>query len=123
MAAFRMIMVVCVLSIAGGRAHAATTLHNMDEVGATIRACWNPPAGSQGASVTLSFSFRRDGMLSGPPQPTAIDVPGDAEARSRFVGAAIAALERCAPLHLAPAFGGDIAGLVFTMPFPASRQD
>jgi hypothetical protein len=122
MPTLRTIMVICVVSIVSARAHAANELRNMDEVGAAIRACWKSPAGSQGSSVTLSFSFRRDGMLSGPPQPTAIDVPGDNEARSKFVGSAITALERCTPLHLAPALGGDIAGLVFTMPFPASKQ-
>ena len=130
MLTLRTIMVASILSIAAEGAHAANTLRNMDEVGAAIRACWSPPAGSRASSVTLSFSFRRDGMLNGRPQPTAIDVPGDSEARRRFVGAAIAALESCTPLHLAPALADNIAGSVFTMPFlgpfrpsPASRQD
>ena len=36
------------------------------------------------------------------------------------ISAAITALERCAPLPLAPALGDNIAGQVFTMRFPAS---
>ncbi len=122
MQALRIIMAVCALSLGAGSALAASTLRSMDDVGAALRACWNAPAGSKAAFVTLSFSFRRDGTLIGPPQPAAIRVPGDAEARQRFVRSAIIALEDCAPLHLAPALGGNIAGQVFTMQFSATED-
>jgi hypothetical protein len=117
-----MIMVICVLSLGVDKGLAAGTLRSMDEVGAAISACWKAPAGSKGSFVTLSFSFRRDGMLIGPPRLAAASVPGDADARQRFLSSAITAVERCAPLHLAPALAGNIAGLAFTMRFVGSQD-
>ena len=96
---------------------AAAPLNTMDEVGAAIQACWTAPADSKGSLVTLSFSFKRDGTLIGPPQPTDISVAGDEEAKKRFVDAAIAAVESCAPLEFAPALAAGIGGQVFTMQF------
>jgi hypothetical protein len=124
MHALRMIMVMCVLSLWVDKGLAASTLRtlrSMDEVGAAIGACWKAPVGSKGSFVTLSFSFRRDGMLIGPPRLAAASVRGNLEARQRFLSSAITAVERCAPLHLAPALAGNIAGLVFTMPFFGSK--
>ncbi len=122
MRAFGIVLAVGVLSLAAGQALAGGTLRSMGEVGAALRACWKAPAGSNAAFVTLSFSFRRDGMLIGPPQPAAIRVPGDAGARQKFLRSAIIALEHCAPLHLAPALGDNIAGQVFTMQFSAAED-
>jgi len=100
----------------------AAPLSTMDEVGAAIRACWSPPAGSKDSFVTLSFSFNRDGMLIGPPRPSEISVAGDAGAKEKFVDAAIAAVEQCAPLEFAPALAAGIGGQVFTMQFTADDQ-
>jgi hypothetical protein len=109
-----MIMVVCALALWIGSASATPgTLHDMSEVGAAIRACWTP---------ALLFSFTRDGMLGGPPQVTASNVPGGAEERHRLAGSALAALEHCTPLHLAAALADNIAGLAFTMQFVAERS-
>ena len=95
----------------------ASPLRTMDEVGASLRACWNEPANPSGPFVTLSFSLRRDGRLLGAPEVTANWVPGKAVVRQRFALLAIEALERCTPLQLAPSLGDAIAGRVFTMPF------
>ena len=57
------------------------TLNTMDDVGAAIQACWTPPADAGNSTVTLSFSFKRDGSLIGPPRPTAAKVAGDDKAR------------------------------------------
>ena len=95
----------------------AEPLKTMDEVGAALEACWTPPPGMPNSSVTLSFSFKRDGTLIGPPQPTEIKVEGDEQVRQQFVDAAIAAVENCTPLDLAPAIADGIGGTVFTMPF------
>ncbi len=95
----------------------AEPLGTMDEVGAAIQACWNPPAGTSGSAVTLSFSFNRDGKLIGPPMPTAINVPGDETARQAFVDAATKALEGCVPFSFSPALAAGIGGTVFTMEF------
>ncbi|MEQ1953723.1 hypothetical protein [Mesorhizobium sp. CN2-181] len=95
----------------------AEPLETMDEVGAALTACWTQPPGSGNSTVTLSFSFKRDGTLIGPPQPTEIKVEGDEAARQQFIDAAISAVENCTPLDFAPAIADGIGGTVFTMPF------
>jgi hypothetical protein len=100
----------------------AAPLNTTDDVGAAIQACWTPPADAGNSTVTLSFSFKRNGTLIGPPRPTAINVSGDAKARQSFVNAAIAALEHCLPLSFSPALAQRIAGNVFTMQFGSPKQ-
>lgn len=100
----------------------AAALNTMNDVGAAIQACWTPPADAGTASVTLSFSFKRDGTLIGPPRPTAIEVNGDAKAKKSFVDAATAALRNCLPLTLSPALAQGIGGNVFTMQFSSPKK-
>ncbi|TIO09671.1 hypothetical protein [Mesorhizobium sp.] len=100
----------------------AETLNTMDDVGAAIQACWTPPADAGNSTVTLAFSFKRNGTLIGPPRATAINVAGDAKARQSFVDAAIAALEDCLPLSFSPALAQGIAGNVFTLQFDSPKQ-
>jgi hypothetical protein len=100
----------------------AASLNTMNDVGAAIRACWTPPADAGNSTVTLSFSFRRDGTLIGPPKPTAIKVAGDAKARQAFVDAAVAALQHCLPLSLSPALAQGIGGKVFTLQFSSPKR-
>ncbi|MCB8828599.1 hypothetical protein LJD47_26665, partial [Escherichia coli] len=60
----------------------AGPLTTMDDVGKALHACWTAPEGAQKSTVTLRFSFKRDGSLIGPPRTAAIDFPGnDAAAR------------------------------------------
>jgi hypothetical protein len=99
------------------------TLNTMDEVGAAIQQCWKPPADPKDASVTLSFSFRRDGTLIGPPKPTNIKVAGDDKVRKAFIDAAISAVQSCAPLTFSPELADGIGGQVFTVPFASDRGD
>lgn len=96
-------------------------LNTMDEVGTALRACWTPPADAPNSTVTLSFSFKRDGTLIGPPRPTAINVTGDTKTRQSFVDAAIAALQHCLPLSFSPTLAQGIAGNVFTQQFGSSK--
>lgn len=96
----------------------AGPLTTMDDVGRALHACWTAPEGSQKSTVTLSFSFKRDGSLIGPPRATAIDFPGkDAAARKSFIDAAISAVKDCTPLTLSPGLAQGIGGQVFTMQF------
>lgn len=104
-----------VLSLGSGRVLAADQLRTMAEVGAALTRCSGASVNARAPYVTLSFSFRRDGRLLGPPGIAAIKVPGNAASRRRFAEAAVAAFERCIPLRLAPALGENIAGQVFTM--------
>ncbi|WP_027059101.1 hypothetical protein [Mesorhizobium loti] len=93
----------------------AATLDTMDDVGTAIQACWTPPADAGKSTVTLSFSFKRDGSLIGPPRPTDVKVAGDDKARKAFIEAAIAAVKNCTPLTLSPTLAKGIGGNVFTL--------
>lgn len=106
---------VCLLCVAGPLR--AEPLRTIDDVGGAIGRCWTPPAGIRDSFVTLKFAFRADGMLMGPPQPTAIRVTGDEAQRKAFVGAAIAALQGCMPMEFSKGLSGEIAGTVFTLRF------
>ncbi|MER9305997.1 hypothetical protein NKJ06_34745 [Mesorhizobium sp. M0293] len=99
----------------------AAELNTMNDVGAAIQTCWTPPADAGTASVTLSFSFKRDGTLIGPPRPTAIKVDGDAKAKRSFVDAATTALQNCLPLTFSPKLAQGIAGNVFTLQFASPK--
>lgn len=99
----------------------AAELNTMNDVGTAIQACWTPPADAGTASVTLSFSFKRDGTLIGPPRPTAIKVEGDAKTKKSFVDAATTALQNCLPLTLSPKLAQGIAGKVFTLQFSSPK--
>ncbi|MBZ9857583.1 hypothetical protein LB566_27760 [Mesorhizobium sp. CA13] len=101
---------------------AAAQLNTMDEVGTAIQACWTPPADAGNSIVTLSFSFKRDGTLLGPPRPTAAKVAGDDKARKSFIDAATAAVKNCTPLNLSPQLAQGIAGNVFTLQFVSPKQ-
>jgi hypothetical protein len=101
---------------------AAAPLNTVDEVGAAIRACWSAPTGSKDSFVTLSFSFKRDGTLIGPPRVSGISVAGDADARKQFVDAAIAAVTQCVPLEFAPGLAAGMGGRVLTMQFTAQNE-
>ena len=120
--------VAAMLMIAGGMLAGtllpsqAATLNTMDDVGDAIQACWTPPADAGKASVTLSFSFKRDGTLIGPPRPTAIKVDGDSNAKKAFVDAATTALQKCLPLSFSPKLAQGVAGNVFTMQFASPKQ-
>ena len=100
----------------------AAQLNTMNEVGTALQACWNPPANSGNASVTLSFSFKRDGTLIGPPKPTAIKFTGDEKARKAYVDAATAALHNCLPLSFSPSLAQGVAGNVFTLQFNSPKN-
>ncbi len=64
------------LTFATAGAVQAQELKTMDDVGSALNACWTAPAGSKNSAVTLSFSFKRNGSLMGPPRPSAINVQG-----------------------------------------------
>jgi hypothetical protein len=96
----------------------AEPLKTMADVGRAINTCWTAPSGLKG-TVTLSFSFKRDGSLFGKPRPTNINVEGDDKARQQFIESAINALSACTPLTFSSGLAEGIGGQVFTMPFSA----
>ncbi|MDX8440984.1 hypothetical protein [Mesorhizobium australafricanum] len=117
----RSLMIAGVLLVAPFPSVAAS-LNSMDEVGAAVLACWTPPANSENSSVTLSFSFKRDGTLIGPPRTTAIHVSGDDKARKAYVDAATKALNDCLPLSFSPPLAQGVAGNVFTLQFNSPKK-
>jgi len=108
--------------MAAGYPANAAPLDTMSEVGDAIQACWTPPSDAGNATVTLSFSFKRDGTLIGPPRPTAITVDGDAKAKKAFVDAATTALQKCLPLNFSPKLAQGVAGSVFTLRFDSPKK-
>jgi hypothetical protein len=102
---------------------AVVALTTMNQVGKAVLACWKPPAGVKNSSVTLSFSFKKDGSLIGPPRSTSIDVDGDKNIRQQFVAAAIDALEQCTPVKFSSDLAQGIAGQVFTMEFATADRN
>lgn len=109
-----------VVAFAAG-AH-SETLGTMDRVESKIMGCWTPPVGSGGSSVTLRFSFKRDGTLFGDPQPTSVNVSGDSKTRRKFVAAAIDALKTCGPLQFSDTLAKGIGGTVFTLIFEGADK-
>ncbi|WP_254633959.1 hypothetical protein [Mesorhizobium sp. GbtcB19] len=100
----------------------AASLNSMNDVGAALLACWAPPANTDNSSVTLSFSFKRDGTLIGPPRTTAIHVIGDDAARMAYVDAAAKALQNCLPLSFSPSLAQGVAGNIFTLQFNSPKK-
>ncbi|RNJ43333.1 hypothetical protein B5V01_19670 [Mesorhizobium erdmanii] len=120
--------VAAMLMIAGGMLAGtllpsqAAVLNTMDDVGDAIQACWTPPPDAGNSTVTLSFSFKRDGSLIGPPRPTAAKVAGDDKARKAYIDAAIAAVKNCTPLSLSPALAQGIGGNVFALQLVSPKK-
>ena len=97
---------------------AADPLTSMDEVSVALQRCWSKTAfAQQDASVTLRFSFKRDGTLLGRPQRSAIVFSGGPDQRRAFINAAIKAVNECVPLDFSPKIVEGVPGRVFSMEF------
>lgn len=101
----------------------AEPLTTMDAVGAKILSCWEPPAGVKNSSVSMKFSFKKDGSLIGPPRPAYINISGDEKVRKEFIAAATDAIKRCTPVEFSPDLAQGIGGQVFTLEFGTSDKD
>jgi hypothetical protein len=89
----------------------------------TLRACWQPPRGSEfsGQELTIRLSFKRSGEVLGNPRITYYNPGGGTDDREAFTRAVRSAFERCTPLPFTPRFGAAIAGRPFTFRFIDSR--
>ena len=104
-------MVVCVLcAIASAGAGEAAPVNTLRELFPMLTRCWSAPAGSEGSTVTVGITLRRDGTLFGQPTITYSRLTGDTGAQRRFVASALAALAACTPVAITGALGGAIAG-------------
>ena len=80
-------------------------INNWAEFRQAITGCWIEPAGTKGSLIAYRFGLDKTGALRGKPLVTARRLVGDREAQRRYEEAASAALSRCFPLEVTPAFG------------------
>jgi hypothetical protein len=80
-------------------------VNNWAEFRAAMAACWTVPPDTQGSLIAYRFGLDKTGAIRGKPLVTARRLTGDQEAQRRYEEAASAALSRCFPLAVTPAFG------------------
>lgn len=97
-------------------------INTLNQMWGALYACWQPPPGSEGMEITLTFSLRRDGSLFGKPRASWSKLSGTTEQQHVFVASVLAALERALPLPLTDSMGGAIAGNPLAMRFAAVRR-
>ncbi|GJD60389.1 hypothetical protein MPEAHAMD_0525 [Methylobacterium frigidaeris] len=87
-----------------GSARAVEGIHSWAEIRAAFVKCWTVPRGTEGSVVAFQFLFAPDGGLRGPPRVLARVLKGDEPAKRAYEAAAYAALDRCLPFKITPAF-------------------
>jgi hypothetical protein len=90
------------------------------EMFSAIYACWTPPPGTAGLSITLQFSLRRQGTLIGRPRATYSNLGVDEALNRAFVASILKALDKALPLPLSDSMGGAIAGRMLAPRFTAT---
>jgi hypothetical protein len=88
----------------------AAPANTLRELFPALTRCWRAPAGSEGSTVTVGITLRRDGTMFGQPTITYSKLMGDAEAQKGFVASVLAALAACTPATISDGLGGAIAG-------------
>ncbi|MDG4902511.1 MULTISPECIES: hypothetical protein [unclassified Mesorhizobium] len=97
-------------------------VNSIAEMSAAIYACWRPPHGTAGLSLTLRFSLRRDGTLIGKPRAT-FSVLGSNDALNRaFVASVLEALDKALPLPFTESMGEAIAGRILSPRFTVALE-
>ncbi|RUX76517.1 hypothetical protein EN904_24830 [Mesorhizobium sp. M7A.F.Ca.CA.001.07.2.1] len=92
------------------------------EMSDAIYACWKPPPGTAGMSLTLRFSLRRNGTLIGKPRATYADLGTDAQRSRAFVASILRALDDALPLPFSDSMGEAIAGRMLAPRFTAALE-
>jgi hypothetical protein len=80
-------------------------VNNWAEFRQALAACWTVPPDTQGSLIAYRFGLDKTGAVRGKPLVTARHLVGDRDAQQRYEEAASAALARCFPLKVTPAFG------------------
>jgi hypothetical protein len=80
-------------------------VNNWGEFRTALAACWTVPPGTEGSLIAYRFGLDKTGAIRGKPLTTARQLVGDHDAQQRYQVAASAALSRCFPLEVTPAFG------------------
>ncbi len=97
-------------------------IDTLKEMSDAIYACWKPPPGTAGMSLTLQFSLRRNGTLIGKPRATYSDLGTDAQLSRAFVASILKALDEALPLPFSDSMGGAIAGRMLAPRFTAAIE-
>ncbi|MDX8529486.1 hypothetical protein RFM42_00750 [Mesorhizobium sp. VK25D] len=97
-------------------------VNSIAEMSGAIYACWQPPAGTGGMSLTLCFSLRRDGTLVGKPRATFSKLGPDDRLNKAFVASVLEALNKELPVPFTKGMGGAIAGRVLCPLFRAAAE-
>lgn len=97
-------------------------VNTINEMFDAIYACWQPPAGAGGLSLTLSFSLRRNGTLIGKPRATFSKLGPDDNLNKAFVASVLQALDKALPIPFTDSMGGAIAGRPLLPLFRASEE-
>jgi hypothetical protein len=98
------------------------SVDTLKEMSAAIYACWKPPPGTAGMSLTLRFSLRRDGTLIGKPRATFSDLGADDALNRAFVASVLKALDEALPLPFSDSMGEAIAGRMLAPRFTATFE-
>ncbi|PBB68055.1 hypothetical protein CK228_13085 [Mesorhizobium sp. WSM4312] len=102
--------------------HSSEPVDTLKEMSEAIYACWRPPAGTAGMSLTLQFSLRRNGTLIGKPRATYSDLGADPQLSRAFVASILKALDDALPLPFSDSMGGAIAGRMLAPRFTAAVE-
>ncbi|TIM09659.1 hypothetical protein [Mesorhizobium sp.] len=95
----------------------------INEMFSAIVACWEPPPGTAGMTLTLQFSIRRNGTLIGKPRATYSRLGDDGSLNRAFVASVLEALDKALPLPVSDRMGGAIAGRLLFPRFTAASGD
>jgi hypothetical protein len=102
---------LCILcTIPGARAAEAAPANTLRELFPLLTRCWRAPPRSEGSTLTVGITLKRDGTMFGQPTITYSKLAGDADTQKRFVASALAALAACTPVAITDGLGGAIAG-------------
>ncbi|MER8785058.1 TonB C-terminal domain-containing protein [Mesorhizobium sp. M1006] len=108
---------------AGERAcRSPDSVDTIDEMFSAIFACWKPPPGTAGMTLTLQFSIRRNGTLIGKPRATYSHLGDDGPLNRAFVASVLEALDKALPLPVSDSMGGAIGGRTLFPRFTAVSE-
>ena len=79
--------------------------NNWADLRATLAKCWTVPAGTDDSLLAYRFGLDKAGAIRGKPRIIARQLKGDAEAQRSYQEATDAALAKCFPMPVTPAFG------------------
>ncbi|MBZ9684712.1 MULTISPECIES: TonB C-terminal domain-containing protein [unclassified Mesorhizobium] len=102
--------------------HSPDPIDTIKEMSDAIYACWKPPPGTAGMSLTIQFSLRRNGTLIGTPRATYSDLGVDPRLSRAFVASILKALDDALPLPFPNGMGGAIAGRMLSPRFTAALE-